>query len=343
MEENTVKHEKLLKFGGHEKLLGFAGKKTFKLISLLIVVCLASFWLIEQSPIDPVRAYIGEMSVTPEKQAQLEEYWGVNSPPQEKFLNWAGNILKGDFGTSLIYRIPVTDVIKEKFTASLILMAASWLISGILGFILGIIAGMKRGTWIDKIIKTYCYTLAATPTFWLALVLLMVFSVYLGWFPIGLSVPIGVTADNVTFLDWLHRLILPALTLSLLGVAQIAMFTREKLKEVLSSDYVLFAKARGEKGLNLVLRHGVRNVALPAITLQFLGFSELFGGAVLVEQVFSYPGIGQAAVSAGLRSDVPLLLGIVLVSALFVFFGNTMADIIYEFVDPRIKQEEAAS
>ena len=114
---------------------------------------------------------------------------------------------------------------------------------------------MKQGTWVDKAIKIYCYALAAAPTFWLALILLMVFSVYLGWFPIGLSVPIGVTADNVTFFDWFKRLILPALTLSLLDIAKITMFTREKLIEVLSSDYVLFAKSRGEKGLDLVLRH----------------------------------------------------------------------------------------
>lgn len=327
----------------NEKLIGFAGKKALKLISLLIFVSLLSFWLVEQSPIDPVRAYIGEMATSPEHRAQLEEYWGVNTPPQEKYFSWAVNILQGNFGTSLIYKRPVIDVILEKFSVSLILMATSWLLSGILGFILGVIAGMRRGTLIDKIIKTYCYTLAATPTFWLALLFLMVFSVYLGWFPIGLSVPIGTTADNVTILDWLYRLILPAVTLSLLGVAQIAMFTREKLIEVLSSDYVLFAKARGEKGLNLILRHGVRNIALPAITLQFLGFSELFGGAVLVEQIFSYPGIGQATVQAGLSSDVPLLLGIVLFSAIFIFFGNLMADIIYEFVDPRIKQQEAAS
>lgn len=325
-----------------EKIAGFIGKKILRLISLLIVVCFVSFMLIQFSPIDPVRAYIGEMPVSAEHKAKLEAYWGVNTPPQEKFLNWAGDVLKGNFGISLIYRMPVADVIKERFTSSLVLMGASWLFSGILGFFLGIIAGMKKGKWIDKAIKTYCYVLAATPTFWLALILLMVFSVYLGWFPIGLSVPIGVTAENVTFFDWLLRLILPALTLSLLGVAQIALFTREKLVEVLSSDYVLFAKARGEKGLNLVLRHGIRNVALPAITLQFLGFSELFGGTVLVEQVFSYPGIGQAAVAAGLRSDVPLLLGIVIVSACFVFFGNSIADIIYQFVDPRIKQQEAS-
>ena len=166
---------------------------------------------------------------------------------------------------------------------------------------------------------------------------------YLGWFPIGLSVPIGVMAENVTFFDRLEHLILPALTLSVLGVAQIAMFTREKLIEVMSSDYVLFAKARGEKGLDLVLRHGIRNVALPAITLQFLSFSELFGGTVLVEQVFSYQGIGLATVSAGLKSDVPLLLGIVLISTVFVFVGNMIADIIYQFIDPRIKQQESTT
>jgi len=325
----------------HEKIGLFIGKKTLRLISLLVVVCIASFWIVEQSPIDPVRAYIGEMSIQPEQKAKLDEYWGVNTPPQEKFLNWAGNLLKGDLGVSLIYRMPVTDVIKERFTASLVLMASSWLISGVLGFVLGIAAGMHKGTLFDRAIKTYCYILTATPTFWLALVFLMIFSVQLGWFPIGLSVPIGVTAENVPFFDRIQHLILPALTLSLLGVAQIAMFTREKLTEVMSSDYVLFAKARGEKGLDLVLRHGIRNVALPAITLQFLSFSELFGGTVLVEQVFSYPGIGKTAVAAGLQSDVPLLLGIVLVSAVFVFFGNLIADIIYEFIDPRIKQQEA--
>ena len=116
--------------------------------------------------------------------------------------------------------------------------------------------------------------------------------------------------------------------------------TRNELIQVLSSDYVLFAKSRGEKGWNLVKNHGIRNILLPAITLQFLSFSELFGGAVLVAQVFSYPGIGQTAVAAGLQSDVPLFLGIVLFSAVFVFAGNTLADIMYYFVDPRIRENE---
>ena len=280
------------------------------------------------------------MIVSQQQIAALESYWGVNEPITTKMINWLGNMVHGDFGTSLIFRMPVIDVIKERFTASLVLMLSSWIFSGVLGFILGVIAGFKKDTIIDKAIKVYCYILQSAPTFWIALIILMIFSVYLGWFPTGLGVPIGTLSENVSIWEWLNRLILPMVTLSIVGVASIALFTRDKLIEVMNSDYFLFAKARGENGWNLIKRHGIRNILLPAVTLQFLGFSELFGGAVLVEQIFTYPGIGQAAVSAGLRSDVPLLLGIVIFSAIFVYCGNLIADIIYNFVDPRIKEGE---
>ena len=309
----------------HEKLLKFLGKKLVRFIILLIFVILLSFILIDMSPINPVKTYISNVIISQEQIATLEAYWGVNEPITTKMINWLGNIIHGDFGTSLIFRIPVIDVIKERFTASLVLMLTSWIFSGILGFLLGIVAGFKKDTIIDKAIKVYCYTLQSAPAFWIALVMLMIFSIY---------------SENVTFWEWLNRLILPMVTLSIVGVASITLYTRDKLIEVMNSDYFLFAKARGENGWNIIKRHGVRNVLLPAITLQFLGFSELFGGAVLVEQIFTYPGIGQAAVSAGLRSDVPLLLGIVIFSAIFVYCGNLIADIVYNFVDPRIKEGE---
>ena len=324
----------------HEKLLKFLGKKIVRFIILLIFVILLSFLLIDMSPINPVKSYISNMIVSQQQIAALESYWGVNEPITTKMINWLGNMVHGDFRTSLIFRMPVIDVIKEKFTASLVLMLSSWIFSGVLGFILGIIAGFKKDTIIDKAIKVYCYILQSAPTFWIALIILMIFSVYLGWFPTGLGVPIGTLSENVSIWEWLNRLILPMVTLSIVGVASIALFTRDKLIEVMNSDYFLFAKARGENGWNLIKRHGIRNILLPAVTLQFLGFSELFGGAVLVEQIFTYPGIGQAAVSAGLRSDVPLLLGIVIFSAIFVYCGNLIADIIYNFVDPRIKEGE---
>lgn len=322
------------------KILKFATNKIVRFIILMVGVVIFSFLLIDLSPINPVNAYLNNAPVSAAQRAILEEYWGVGVPLTTKIFSWLINILQGDLGTSLIYRMPVIEVILNKASASIVLMAISWIFSGIIGFLLGVLAGKNKNGWIDKAVKTYCYVLQSAPSFWIGLILLMIFSVYLGWFPIGYAVPIGTATSDATFLEWVQRLVLPALTLSMVGVASIALYTRNELINVLSSDYALFAKSRGEKDWDLIKRHGIRNILLPAITLQFLSFNELFGGAVLVEQVFNYPGIGQCAVDAGLQSDVPLLLGIVLFSAIFVFVGNLIADILYYFVDPRIKEEE---
>ncbi|MFC0561099.1 ABC transporter permease [Halalkalibacter alkalisediminis] len=320
--------------------MSFLLKKTVRLLSLLFAVCLFSFLLISQSPVDPIQAYIGAdmMRVGPEQREQIAENWGLNEPPAQQFVRWGSSVVQGDLGTSMIYRRPVSEVIHERFYNSLALMLAAWVLSGLIGFVMGIIAAMKKDTWIDRVIKWYCYTLASTPTFWMGLVFLLIFAVWLEWLPVGMGVPAGVLAEHVTLVDRIKHLILPALTLSIVGVANVALHTRQKLIEVLSSDYILFARARGEKGFTLLWRHGLRNIALPAITLQFAAFGELFGGAVLAEQVFSYPGLGQATVEAGLRGDVPLLLGLVIFSALFVFAGNLLADLIYRMVDPRMKE-----
>ncbi|WP_424769194.1 ABC transporter permease [Paenibacillus sp. sgz302251] len=317
----------------------FIGKKAVRLFALLASVSIVTFALMSLSPIDPVNSYIGAdlMRVGPEQREQITAYWGLDRPFPERFMKWAGALLQGDMGTSMIYREPVSEVISERFLNSAILMAAAWLLSGMIGFTAGVIAAMHRDLWLDRIIKGYCYTLASTPAFWIALLIMMVFAVWLGWFPFGLGVPAGVLAENVTAADHIRHMILPVMTLSVVGIAPIALHTREKLIDVMASDYVLFARARGERGLGLLRRHGLRNIALPAITLQFAAFGELFGGAVLVEQVFSYPGLGQATVDAGIRGDVPLLMGLVLCSTLFVFAGNAIADFLYRVIDPRMR------
>jgi peptide/nickel transport system permease protein len=314
--------------------------KGIRMVTLLIAICFISFMLIKNSPIDPVQAYIGAdlLKVGPEQREMIAEYWGLDQPLMVQFFNWGSAILKGDLGTSMIYRRPVADIINERFINSLALMISAWILSGLIGFIMGVIAALRKGTWIDRLIKWYCFTLASTPTFWMGLLILIVFAVWLQWFPIGMGVPAGVLAEDVTLADRIKHLILPALTLSIVGVANIALHTRQKLLDVLATDYVLFARARGEHGFVLFCRHGLRNVALPAITLQFAAFSELFGGVVLAEQVFSYPGLGQATVEAGLKGDVPLLLGLVIFSTLFVFVGNLLADIIYRILDPRMRE-----
>ena len=324
--------------------LQFAGKKLLRMLLLLLGVSLAAFLLMAASPLDPLQTNVGQAalgSMSQEQIAQLEDYWGVNTPLPERYLGWLSAALRGDLGTSLLYRQPVLQIVAERLVNSLGLLLSAWVLSGVLGLTLGVLAGAFRDRWPDRLIRGWCLLLSSTPAFWLALLLLMVFSVWLGWFPIGLSVPIGAAAEQVSFLERLRHAFLPALTLSVTGVSGIALHTREKMADVMESDYVLFARARGESLGGIVLRHGLRNVALPAITLQFASVSEIIGGSVLVEQVFSYPGLGQAAVTAGLGGDLPLLLGITVITAAVVFGGSLAADLLYGAVDPKIRRGAA--
>lgn len=320
-------------------MIKFILKKFAKLGALLLAVSLISFMLISYSPIDPVQSYIGaEISrISPEQRVKIEEYWGLNKSKPTQYFLWAKSVVQGNLGESLIYRKPVAEIIRDRFSASIALMGLAWVFSGIIGFLLGVLAGMNEGSFLDRMIKSYSFILASTPAFWLGLLLLMVFAAWLGWFPVGLASPAGSLTGEISLSEKISHLFLPVLTLSIVGVANIALHTREKLIEVLNSEYVRFAKAKGEKGMTLFWRHGLRNISLPAISLHFASFGELFGGAILTEQVFSYPGLGQAVVRAGLGGDVPLLLGITLFSVIFIFVGNFMADLLYVVIDPRMK------
>ena len=311
-----------------------------KIISLLLAVSILAFILVDASPIDPVQQYILSLgaAVSPEQQAQIAAYWGADTPPLERYISWLAGVLRGDLGQSALYRRPVADIIGERFLNSLALMLCAWILAGILGFALGCVMGMYKDRLPDKILKKICYILSSVPTFWLGLVLLLVFSVGLGWFPIGFSRPIGLASGEVTIWQRLCHLVLPSLTLSFTSFSNIALHTRQKLISVLNSEYVLFARARGEGKWTILKRHGLRGILLPALTLQFSSFSELFGGSVLAENVFSYPGLGSAVSAAGLNSDVPLLLGITLFSALFVCVGNLIANLLYGIIDPQIRE-----
>lgn len=322
------------------RLLRILVKNSIKIITLLLAVSMVSFTLVSISPIDPVQQYLLGLgtAVSQEKRAELEQYWGVDKPPVERYMTWLNELLHGNMGESSIYRRPVAQIIAERFVNSFALMLCAWILAGLIGFALGCVMGMYNERMPDKILKKICYVLSSVPTFWLGLLLLLIFSVWLGWFPIGFSSPIGVTSGNVTIRQKLHHLILPAFTLSLMSFSNIALHTRQKLIDVLNSEYVLFARARGEGKWTILRRHGLRNILLPALTLQFASFAELFGGSVLAENVFSYPGLGSAVSAAGLQGDVPLLLGITLFSALFVCVGNMIADVLYCVIDPRIRE-----
>ncbi|MDO4437012.1 MAG: ABC transporter permease [Coriobacteriaceae bacterium] len=319
----------------------FALRELARFALLLFAVSLATFALVSLSPIDPVQANVGQQAlvgVSAEKRAQLAAHWGVGVPLWERYVSWLGGVLHGDWGTSLRFNAPVAQVVGERFARSFALMATAWALSGVLGLALGMVSGARVGSTLDNVIRRCCIVLSATPAFWVGIVALMVFSVWLGWFPLGFSTPIGVDPASVTVLDRVRHMVLPALVLSLTSMPSIALHTREKVVDVMASDYVRFARARGESTTEILRRHGVRNVVLPALTLQFASIGEIFGGSVLVEQVFSYPGLGQAAITAGLGGDAPLLVGIALASVAFVFGGNMLANVLYRVIDPRVAQ-----
>ena len=266
----------------------YIGSTFLRMLSLLIAVSILSFILVTSSPIDPLTAYVGtESTLSEAAKEEIAEHWGLNDPPVTRFITWGKNVLQGDLGTSITFKQPVKTVILERFKYSIVLMLVAWVFSGVLGFIIGILAGVYKGSIFDKIIKIFCLALQSAPTFWIGLLVLSLFAVKLGWFPIGLAAPMGKLSSDITIWDRIYHLILPALTLSVLSIGKITLFTRQKLIEIMNSDFILFAKARGENTAQLIMRHGIKNIALPAITEQFASFSELFGGIALAETVFS--------------------------------------------------------
>ncbi|GGP78496.1 ABC transporter permease [Saccharothrix coeruleofusca] len=318
-------------------MLTALAKRLGRLALLLAAVAVASFALMVNSPVDPVAAYVGGdvAALGPQQRALIVERWGLDDPAPQRFLTWLGNLVRGDFGHSLTFNRPVLEVIGDKFLTSLALMALAWLLSGLLGFALGVVAGVRQGRAADRVITWWAYTLASAPTFWVGLLLLYVFAVSLNWAPVCCAVPIGVPAAEVGPLDRLHHLALPAITLSVVGVAPVVLHTRQAVVATMASDHVAFARAQGDRGLGLVLHRVVRNAAAPALLLQFGSLGELFGGSVLAEQVFSYPGLGAATTTAALGQDVPLLLGIALFTTVLVYAGNAIGDRVHAVVDPR--------
>ena len=322
----------------NQQIWSFIRQQLIRVVLLIFAVSVVSFLLLVISPIDPIDAYFSGLSVTEEQKAAMAAFWQFDKPPVERYCILAADLLQGNWGVSFLYNEPVINVIAEKFQETLLLMMLSWVLAGLVGFFFGIVSGVYEGTWIDKIINGFSLLCVSIPTFWLGIVVLFIFAVELQWFPFALSTPIGKIGSDVTWAERLHHVVLPALTLAVTGVSAITLHTRQKMIDCLGSNYMLFAEARGETLWQRVLRHGLRNVMIPAITLHFASFAELFGGAILTEVVFSYPGLGSAVTLAGLRGDVPLLLGISFFSAIFVFVGNLIANILYAVVNPEIRK-----
>lgn len=298
-----------------------------RLICLLFISSLLVFFLIDISPIDPLTSNLGvrsTASLSPEKLEQLNQYWNASTPFLERYFAWATSVLTGDFGYSSYYGQDVSSIILCRGTTSLFLLSVSWLLSVILGYILGVIAGLNSGSLLDKIISGYCWIFAATPQYWFALIAILVFSVNLGVFPVGFSQDIG-NDGQANICEFLYHAILPILVLVLTSLSNYCLHTRAKTINVLNSDYIKFEKSLGSPASEIIKTHILKNVSLPAINSAFTQIAEIIGGSVIVETVFSYPGLGNAIVNAAIRSDANLLAGITIVMCIVVFVGNSIS------------------
>ena len=314
-----------------------------RLIVLLVLVAAGTFTLLSFSPVDPIRAYIGNdlLHVPPEQYARIAARWGLDQPLWERFGHWFIRVLHGDLGYSMLFNAPVASVIKERFATSFALLGGAWLLSGILGTAMGFVAGRYLNRWPDKAICRLSYLLSSLPTFWIGMLLLALFAVRWPVFPVCCAWEPGNSGDMATLAERLRHLVLPVCALSLLGLGQITLHTRESIASVMKSDFVRFARSQGDKGWSLLRHQVLRHAITPALCLQFASLGELLGGALLAEKVFAYPGLGQATIDAGLRGDLPLLMGIVLFSTVLVFIGNSLSTWLVHVLNRALERPDA--
>ena len=311
-----------------------------RLTWLLPLAAVGLFTLISLAPIDPVQAYVGGRSsqIGPEQRDAIAAAWGLDRPAAERFANWLGQLTQGDLGQSITFNAPVTQVIATRLPASLALVGLAFVLSFVLGTLLGLTAAAMRGRWPDRVIRTLAVALAASPGFWVAILLVAAFSVGLGWLPACCAMPPGQLATEITLADRWRHMVLPVVTLSVVGIAPLVLHTRQSLIAFLDSPAAHHLATHGATPLRLALGPGLRHAAGVALTLHLAGAGEIFGGSVLAEAVFAWPGLGQATVRAATGADAPLLMGIGLATLLFVFAGNLLADIAARLADPRLRR-----
>ncbi|MDO4774695.1 MAG: ABC transporter permease [Aerococcaceae bacterium] len=311
-------------------------------LMLMLAVSLLMFVLFEFSPLDPVQAYIREQRVyyTPEQIAQLTEQFGTQYNWWERYWWWLEGVVTKGLGKSILYKTDVGQLLVERIRMSLPLMFSAWFLSGVFGYLLGVVMGNMATRPLGRVLTRLNYVLMSTPAFWLGLLLVYVFAVELKWLPSALSSPIGVNTSEVDSLIRIKHLILPVLTLTIFSIPPIALYTRQKIQEENAKEYMQFAMLNGVNRFWDKLKLLFPNTILPVLVVQFTSIGELFGGSVLVEQVFSYPGLGKISVEAGIAEDVPLIMGIVLVMSGIIFVGSKLIHWGVRLIDPRLNEKE---
>ena len=319
-------------------MLSFVAQRLVKAVIVLLAIIVLNFFLIRAAPGDPAVVMAGEAGATDELfVAQLREKFGLDRPMHEQLFLYVKGIASFDLGFSFRQQMPVSKLILDRLPATLLLTGTAFVISLGFGVLLGSMAARRAGRWTDSAITALALVFYATPLFWVALMLVLLFSVQLEWLPSFGFETVGSGYTGLRYiLDVAAHLVLPAITLSLFFMATYTRMTRASMLEVSRLDFVKTARAKGLQDAVIQRRHVLRNAMLPVVTLAGLQAGTLVGGAVLTETVFAWPGIGRLMYDALLQRDYNLLLGVFIVSSAMVLIFNLITDMIYRLVDPRI-------
>ncbi|RQW81389.1 MAG: ABC transporter permease [Methanothrix sp.] len=324
-----------------QNLAAYVLRRVLQIPPLLLGISVLTFLIFYLSPVDPVIAYLGLVTVQKmpvEDVAKVEKQLGLDQPAIIRYLAWLERILHGDWGFSYIKKRPVLDVILERFPATMLLTMTGYGLSALLAILLALACALRAGSRLDAYLNGMNYILYSTPTFLVALLAMLLFSVWLGWLPSSRMVSV---AEPAAFWpntwDRIRHLILPACILAVSHLAVFFTYIRSSLQESMREDYILTARAKGLDERRIILRHALRNSLLPFITQMGLTIPLLISGSVVVESIFAWPGIGRLAYDAALRADYMLLMGLTLFASLLVISGNLLADVAYALADPRVK------
>ncbi len=318
-------------------------RRIFTIIPLYIGITVITFLIIHLAPGKPSDLEAQMKPGMAEARERLEKIYGLDKPLHIQYWNWLKRMIVFDFGNSFKDHQPVLEKIKQTLPNTIILNVASLFLIYLIAVPIGILSAVKQYSLFDKFSTVFVFIGMAIPSFWLALLLILVFSVKLGWLPISGMHSLMFNYQTLSFMekswDLISHAILPVVVLSFAGLAWLSRYTRSSMLEIIRQDYITTARAKGLSERTVIFKHALRNALLPIVTILGLSLPGLIGGSVIVETIFAWPGMGRLAYQAVLARDYPLIMGTSVFSVFLLLFGNLIADILYAFVDPRIKYE----
>jgi peptide/nickel transport system permease protein len=324
-------------------LFNYVVRRSLQAIPLLLLISIILYGILYNMPGGPLAPYLQNPHITAADIARLKHNLGMDQPVPIQYIKWLGHILVGDMGYSTSNSEPVFQALIERLPATLELMAASLVISIGLGVAAGIVSAVYRYSAVDYCITTLAFFGQSMPVFWFALMMQLAFAVHGIPLPFGYMIQLpsaGISSmDTFDFGDRLEHLILPATVLSLLGLATFSRFMRSSLLEVLGTDYMRTAAAKGLSFRAILFKHGLKNALIPVVTIIALSLPSLIGGAIITETIFAWPGMGRLFLTALNQSDLALLMGYLILIAFLVVFSNLFADVVYAWLDPRVKYD----